>query len=57
MESYHKIDLTIKILIFLALIVIIYYLHNIELNLRPIGEFFTTQNWAIEQLGNLFGIN
>ena len=48
MGSYQKIDLIIKFLIFIALVVIIIFLYNIELTLNPIGEYYQlglTRGW------------
>ena len=48
MGSYQKIDLIIKFLIFIALVVIIIYLYNIESILSPIGEYYQlglTRGW------------
>lgn len=53
MDTYQKIDLSVKVLIFVALVVIIYYLYNIESSLNPIEEYFITQNSIIEGIRDL----
>ena len=53
MSSYQKMDLIIKFLILIALVVIIYFLYNIELTLRPIGEQYEMQNSVMRSMFEL----
>ena len=48
MDDYQKIDVYLKIIICIGLMIIIYFLYDINQTLKPISEVFTTMDNALD---------